>query len=229
MYAQTNNGSQTTPYYYYYQGEKVYLNLNTQSIFLDTKSNFNATELDNQGLLSFQLKVDDTPVNGETKKWARIKIDAPHTEAEYFQKLDNLKLASPSIDLVQPSFITMNGDEIDMSSYFYVKLNQASDLTLLQQEATSKNVLIIEQNQFMSLWYTLRLTNQTNDNTLNVANYFYESGYFAFTEPDFISDNYSQSSNIDKTVETVNIPNGLYYLHIHDGNNVIINQLVINH
>ena len=195
MYAQTNNGTQTTPYYYYYQGEKIYLNLNTQSIFLDTQSNFNATELDNQGLLSFQLKVDDTPVNGETKKWARIKIDAPLTEAEYFQKLNNLKLAAPSIDLIQPSFITMDGNEIDMSSYFYVKLNQASDLTLLQQEANDKNVLIIRQNQFMPLWYTLRLTNQTNDNTLNVANYFYENGYFSTAEPNFISDNYLQCSD----------------------------------
>ncbi len=38
-----------------------------------------------------------------------------------------------------------------------------------------------------------------------------------------------QSSNVEKTVSTINIPNGLYYLHIHDGNEVITKQLIIEH
>ena len=47
----------------------------------------------------------------------------------------------------------------------------------------------------MPLWYTLRCTSQTNDNTLNVSNYFYDTGYFSAMEPDFIFDNYLQCSN----------------------------------
>lgn len=194
IFAQNNNNNQT-PYYYVYQGENIYLYLNTQKAYLDTDIDFDQTQLNNQDLLPFQLKTDNTVVNGETKKWSKIEFDTQLTETEYFQKLDDLKLASTSIDLIQPSFITMDGDEIDMSSYFYVKLNQASDLTILQQEANNKNVLIIEQNQFMPLWYTLRLTSQTNDNTLNISNYFYDTGYFSAIEPDFIFDNYIQCSN----------------------------------
>jgi subtilisin family serine protease len=194
IFAQTNNSNQTA-YYYYYQGQKIYLNLNTQKFYLDAKNDFNTNQLNNQGLLSFTVKNENEPVNGEIKKWAKIELESQLTETEYFQKLDDLKLASTSIDLIQPSFITMDGDEIDMSSYFYVRLNQTSDLTLLQQEANNKNVLIIEQNQFMPLWYTLRLTSQTNDNTLNVSNYFYDTGYFSDVEPDFIFDNYLECSN----------------------------------
>jgi len=194
IFAQNNNSNQTA-YYYYYQGQKIYLNLNTQKLYIDAKSDFVANQLNNQGLLTFTLNDENEPINGEIKKWAKIELESQLTETEYFQKLDDLKLASTSIDLIQPSFITMDGDEIDMSSYLYVKLNQASDLTLLQQVANNKNVLIIEQNQFMPLWYTLRLTNQTNDNTLNISNYFFDTGYFSAVEPDFIFDNYLDCSN----------------------------------
>jgi subtilisin family serine protease len=164
-------------------------------MYLDVENDFNENELNNQDLLPFQLKTDDTPVNGETKKWSKIELENQLTETEYFQKLDDLKLASTSINLLQPSFITMDGDEIDMSSYFYVKLNNPNDFNLLLQEASNKNVIIIGQNPFMPLWYTLRLTSQTGDHTLNVANYFYETGLFSSTEPDFIFDDYIQCSN----------------------------------
>jgi len=49
----------------------------------------------------------------------------------------------------------------------------------------------------------------------------------------FIYDIYSNiiyqgsSQNVNKTVDTVDIPNGLYYLHIHDGNEVVMKQLII--
>ncbi len=39
----------------------------------------------------------------------------------------------------------------------------------------------------------------------------------------------SEASNIEKTVETSNIPNGIYYLHIHTGTTVDMMQLQINH
>ncbi len=37
------------------------------------------------------------------------------------------------------------------------------------------------------------------------------------------------STNIEKTISTINIPAGTYYLHINDGNETYIHQLVINH
>ena len=38
-----------------------------------------------------------------------------------------------------------------------------------------------------------------------------------------------QSSNIEKTVDAINIPSGIYYLHIHDGDEVTMQQLIIEH
>ncbi|MEZ4858446.1 MAG: hypothetical protein R2781_06515 [Flavobacteriaceae bacterium] len=38
------------------------------------------------------------------------------------------------------------------------------------------------------------------------------------------------SNNIVKTVDTFNIPNGMYYLHIYNANELILsNILIINH
>lgn len=187
--------SNQTPYYYYYQGQKLYLNLNTQGFYLDANGNFSKNQLDSQNLPNYTVENEPELVNGELYKWSKIELQSQLTEAEYFEKLTNVKLASTDVNLVQPSFSTMGGDVLYMSSYFYVKLNQASDLALLQQEANTKNVLIIGQNQFMPLWYTLRLTSQTNDNTLNISNYFYDTGLFSAAEPDFIFDNYLDCSN----------------------------------
>lgn len=40
----------------------------------------------------------------------------------------------------------------------------------------------------------------------------------------------SESENVVKTVETFSLPNGTYYLHIYDGENLIMNKiLIINH
>lgn len=51
----------------------------------------------------------------------------------------------------------------------------------------------------------------------------------------YIYDQYSNlkyqgdTSNIEKTVSTINIPDGVYFLHIHVGTEVIIKQLVVDH
>jgi subtilisin family serine protease len=75
-----------------------------------------------------------------------------------------------------------------MSSYFYVRLESSSDYNKLIELAEQKNAVIVEQNRFLPLWYTLRCTKETPDNTLNIANYFYETGLFASAVPDFLSD-----------------------------------------
>lgn len=194
LYSQQNNNNQT-PYYYWYQGNKVYLNLNTTGFYLDVMSDFNESQLNNQDLLPFILTPLDEPTNGNFGKWATIEINSTLTENDYFQKIEGLKQLFTSINLIQPSFTTMEGNKIYLTSYFYVKLNHFNDLPILQQEANNKNVQILRQNPFMPLWYILKITPQTTDNTLNIANYFYETGYFASAEPNFLYYNYLQCAN----------------------------------
>uniref|UniRef100_UPI00240A80B4 S8 family peptidase n=1 Tax=Avrilella dinanensis TaxID=2008672 RepID=UPI00240A80B4 len=78
---------------------------------------------------------------------------------------------------------------------FYVKLKSPSDFHVLQSEASRNNVIIFEQNKFMPLWYTLKVTKNTIGSTLEVANRFYETGLFASSQPDFLADDIACSDD----------------------------------
>jgi len=74
-----------------------------------------------------------------------------------------------------------------MSDFFYVKLKSLNDFESLQKMALENKVQIIEQNKFMPLWYTLRCTKSTRYNSLEIANFFYETGLFASSMADFLT------------------------------------------
>lgn len=87
-----------------------------------------------------------------------------------------------------PNFITESGQKVGISDYFYVKLKSSKDFDILMRKARERNVIIVEQNKFMPLWYTLRVTKATLKNTLETANEFYEMKVFSSSQPDFLSD-----------------------------------------
>ena len=49
---------------------------------------------------------------------------------------------------------------------------------------TETNTELVEQNEFMKKWFTLRATKNSNGDALKMANYFYETGLFESSEPD---------------------------------------------
>lgn len=177
MDAQTN-------YYYYYNGSKVYLNLDKTSITLITENNFQKNTINNFSFKSFEL--GNEPDNF-SYKYAIAEYEQIPNDATYFQKLNSLN-SNNEIIKANPNFTNSNGQKIGLSHYFYVKLNSSNDFSLLQTEAINRNVVIVEQNQFMPLWYTLKITKNTIGNTLEIANQFYETGLFVSCQPDFLSD-----------------------------------------
>jgi hypothetical protein len=68
-------------------------------------------------------------------------------------------------------------------SNFYVKVFDENDLTNLNQVLLQTNTELVEQNQFMPKWYELRATKTSNGDALEMANYFYETGLFEYSEP----------------------------------------------
>src|SRR5690606_27425968 len=91
------------------------------------------------------------------------------------------------------------------SNIFYVKLNNASDYTLLQQTATQKGVQIERQIPNMPQWYVISVDNASIGTALKMSNEFYETGLFADIDPAFMFDFYSEYvENEDQ--ETVNTP-----------------------
>lgn len=72
------------------------------------------------------------------------------------------------------------------SSLFYVKVKTPNDLSDLNETILKTNTKIIEQNEFMNDWFSLTADKNSKGDALQMANYFYETGLFAASEPDII-------------------------------------------
>ena len=195
--------AQNNPYYYY-KGQKVFLTLDKSSINIITDISFQKSSVSNINLKDFELKTDNTATS--IQKFALVDFIAVPSDLEYFQKMNSVK-SNQLVTAVNPSYKTVAGDKLGMSNYLYVKLKNASDLSLLQTHATNKNLVIVSQNQFMPLWYTLKCTKNTIENTLQIANYLFETGSFAASSPDFLFDNSEDLVATTSTIESQNTSN----------------------
>lgn len=101
--------------------------------------------------------------------------------------IENNKLQSSELIYAAPSFL-VNGKEVNLSQYFYVKLKNEGDLGILEDMANKNKVEIIGNDAYMPLWYILSCDKYSRGNALEMANYFYESGLFASAQPDLMED-----------------------------------------
>jgi subtilisin family serine protease len=173
-------------YYYYYKGEKVFMNLDKTTINISVFNQFQKSSLNNLQLKEYDLENDNSQNTTSNLKYAKVEFKSIPSDIEYFQKLNTIKNTS-NIRTVYPSFIGLDGTNIGLSDYLYVKLKTSSDLSLLQQKANQYKLNIIEQNQFMPLWYTLRCTENTTQTSLEVANMLFETSLFASSVPDLLT------------------------------------------
>lgn len=71
------------------------------------------------------------------------------------------------------------------TNLFNVEVADKNDLTGLHKMMAETNTELVEQNQFMPEWFTLRATKKSKGDGLHMANYFYESKLFVNTEPSY--------------------------------------------
>ncbi|MFZ4739539.1 MAG: S8 family peptidase [Bacteroidales bacterium] len=172
-------------YYYYYKGEKIYLTLDKNYLNITTFENFDKSTISNFNFKDFNLEIDSSL--NQTLKFAKLEFQSTPTDIEYFQKINSLKLTQ-NIRNVSIFFKKNDLTAIGTSSVFYVKLKSINDSTTLQQIANQKNVQIIRQLPYMPLWYELSLNPTTIGNSIELSNYFYETGFFADIDPSFMFD-----------------------------------------
>jgi hypothetical protein len=132
-------------YYYYYQGERYDLSLDM------TKVNVVA-------LSSLQSSLSNPDI--ELIEFQSI----PQTDMEYVQQRNILKANAQVITVapfVRSISSTSDAESIGTSAFFYVKLFDSDDYSLLEDFAAQNAVNIVQQNQFMPLWYRLSVTAST--------------------------------------------------------------------
>ena len=170
--------------YYYYQGEKVFLTPTYQYVNIVTSNAFDETSITANGVQGFSMNSEKEVRNGEYKKHAQLEFTATiSNQTEYNQKINDLKSIT-NVEGVYPYYI-YNGSSIGTNNFFVVKLKQATDITLLQNVASQKNVDIIRQRTYLPLWYILSTNTSTTENSVELSAYFYETGYFDVAEPAF--------------------------------------------
>jgi subtilisin family serine protease len=71
---------------------------------------------------------------------------------------------------------------------FYLKLNKAEDLNILENMAKENGITILGNDKYMPLWYLLSCSKESKGNAMQMANLFYESRLFASSQPDLMTD-----------------------------------------
>lgn len=69
------------------------------------------------------------------------------------------------------------------SNHFYVKVKNENDITDLAKLIKLTNTEMVQQNGFMSKWFTVKTTKHSKGDAMQMANYFKESTLFDFAEP----------------------------------------------
>jgi len=184
----TNAMSQSN--YYWYNDEQIYLEpyhkkkyivvdstITSESELINSLNNPNLTVNTFQECsVLIHLNIYDS--TAYEKQYAIIQSQDSIDESEL---IDN-----PVVNYVGPYYISQSsGDTVGISRLFYVKLNQESDIALLDSMSNSNNVTILGNDSDMPLIYTLECSNQSTGNALDMANLFYESNYFEHSAPSF--------------------------------------------
>lgn len=76
-----------------------------------------------------------------------------------------------------------NGWELRLEFLFYVQLKPGINRSQLEKLAKRNGVVIISDEEFLQGFYYLACTNLSGGNTLEMANFFYESGLFTTSSP----------------------------------------------
>ncbi|MDR2653647.1 MAG: S8 family serine peptidase [Prevotellaceae bacterium] len=178
-------------HYYYYDGKKQYLTLNTEYAFLSLEEASISDSINQLAVDIKDIRSDNTAnkqyrsKQGKNRFCTELKFQGNLTKEQYLAKIADIKrLHSKAI--VSPYFKMGNDDKIGLSNFFYVKLKSESDTVLLEKMAMQKKCTIIEQDQFMPLWFVLSTTELSEFNAMEMANIFYESGHFTTAEPNLM-------------------------------------------
>lgn len=178
--------------YYYYKSEKKPLELNIKYLYVFSNSKEDIKNIQSPKFkISSEIKTDQTTFNlntsssflKEKKYWKEIELQGISNN-DYVKLISTLRNTFPNM-VIAPYFKNKNDDKIGLSNYFYVKLKRTEDYNLLVNYAESSQAVILGKNKFMPLWYTLSATNKSL-NALYLANKFYETGLFQYSEPDLI-------------------------------------------
>jgi len=178
----TSLNAQTS--FYYYKGEKINLTVDRSYLHIIADKEFIESPSFKLLLEELKMKMDDSePI----QEMVKLRFQFYPTVEEYTIVFKSLK-ENKIIQYVLPYFERGEAPPIGTSDVFYVKLKEVKDTLQLWKMAEQTKVQIIKQVPFMPLWYIMSIRNSAFENSIVASNYFYETGFFADTDPAFMFD-----------------------------------------
>lgn len=182
-------------YYYYYNDQKIYVDID--SGFISLNSNSNNIELNKYNLFftsktdfvenSLRSYVQNKATDQSLKNYyteLSISDNIKNNLSEYIsfiKKLNN----HPSVIKASPCYRTTSGKRLGLTNHFYVKINTGGS-TVLYDYAQKNDLEVLGQDPYMKDWYMISCTKNNRKNALEYANQFKESGLFITAEPEFV-------------------------------------------
>ena len=181
-------------YYYAYQGdfkyEKQYIELNTKYISLTLKEPQLPVDIEQRGFITSEFQRDffnrwpDYNKN-EFLYWTRLDVGKVLTPEKYFELLADIKQKNREI-IIGPCFSLLNDtkdtEAFGVGYFFCVKLKTVENITLLEQLTKQTGCVIWQNLDYVSLWFKIGITEDSEMNALECANIFYESGLFQYVD-----------------------------------------------
>ena len=164
--------------YYYYKGNKIPLTLNEDKVCVSIPEKCN--DISERFFANVQIL---TSKKGDTFNFFVIT----QSDYEKITSLDFWKEDAKSV-IVTSSYFTENNDEVFETPYLTVKLKNEQNIDLLNSYIEEYKFRIVRNSQISPLWYTLSITPDSEKSSVECANELYETGNFASSMPDFVSD-----------------------------------------
>ncbi len=174
--------------FYYYKGIRKQLTLDRKQVNIFVNTNFNPAVL--QTIQATQTQTTQLSCEPDESEDRLIHIKFANnslSNTEFIQKINALK-NNIGINYVSYFYKKSETAAIGTSKILYVKLKNSTSINALNVKATEKNFLVDHQNQFMPLWYQLKLKNKALEDTVQLSNYLYETGLFEAIDPAFMFD-----------------------------------------
>jgi len=169
--------------FYYYQGKKIFLQQRTDKMYLKFAPDVNKEQIrsiansDTSLMASGTNLSDNHPVHSaiiEAKKGRQISS----ATIESYKKRPEIVSATP--------LFQYNNKEQALTDVFVVKLKETTSYAQLQELAKQNDCQVKEENSFVKNQFMISVSKTSNLNALQMSNLFYETGFFEFSEPNFI-------------------------------------------
>ncbi|MCC8172023.1 MAG: S8 family serine peptidase [Parabacteroides sp.] len=164
-------------FYYYYRGEKISIPVNTAKRYVVARKN--AAKMQNLRIGSDVYAESDNAVGYV------VNIGNDRTKMKSSDTAMLTRLADDP-EIIAIEYVIGDSVLVPVSNLFYIKLKTPSDIGLLEQEAESIGCSIERAVASDNAWICLSSDKDAPMNSLEAANYLYETGLFEDVDPGFI-------------------------------------------